>query len=67
MRLSFLAPSTDAATLNIGPLALIAPVLEQLNLAVIIDEHLPPDPQLEFSHGRVLALLAAARFVIRKP
>ena len=61
MRLSFLASSTDATTLNIGPLALIAPVLEQLDLAGIIDEHLPADPQLEFSHGRVLALLAAAR------
>ena len=61
MRLTFLAPSTDATTLNIGPLALIAPVLEQLNVAGIIDDHLPPDPQLEYSHGRVLALLVAAR------
>lgn len=61
MRLSFLAPATDTATLNLGPLALIVPVLEQLNLAGIIDDHLPPDPQLEFTHGRVLALLVAAR------
>ena len=61
MRLSFLASSTDAVTLNLGPLALIAPLLEQLNLAGVIDEHLPPDPQLEFSHGKILSLLAAAR------
>jgi transposase len=61
MCLSFLAPSADADTLNLGPLALIAPLLEQLNLAGIIDAHLPPDPQLEFSHGKVLSLLVAAR------
>ena len=35
-----------------GPLALIAPLLQRLGVASIIDQHLPPDPQLEFSHGR---------------
>ena len=44
-----------------GPLALIAPLLQRLGVAGIIDQHLPPDPQLEFSHGRVLSLLLAAR------
>jgi transposase len=44
-----------------GPLALIAPLLQQLGVADIIDDHLPPDPQLAFSHGRVLSLLLAAR------
>jgi uncharacterized protein DUF4277 len=44
-----------------GPLALIAPLLQRLGIADIIDGHLPPDPQLEFSHGRVLSLLLAAR------
>ena len=47
--------------INIGPLALVAPLLERLDLAAIIDRHLPPDPQLEFSHGQVLSLLLAAR------
>ena len=61
MRLSFLAPSADAVTLNLGPLALIEPLLEQLQLTNILDEHLPPDPQLEFAHGKVLSLLVAAR------
>jgi hypothetical protein len=44
-----------------GPLALIAPLLQRLDISGIIDDHLPPDPQLEFSHGRVLSLLLAAR------
>ena len=61
MRLSFLAPSADAAALNLGPLALIAPLLEQLNLTNLLDEHLPADPQLEFAHGSVRSLLVAAR------
>jgi hypothetical protein len=46
---------------NLGPLALIQPLLDQLDIASIIDRHLPPDPQLEFSHGQVLSLLLAAR------
>ena len=46
---------------NIGPLALIAPLLDRLALAEIIDRHLPADPQLEYSYGAVLTLLLAAR------
>lgn len=46
---------------NLGPLALIYPLLQELDVAAIIDRHLPPDPQLEFSHGQVLSLLMAAR------
>jgi hypothetical protein len=46
---------------DVGPLALIHPLLQQLDLAAIIDRHLPPDPQLEFSHGAILSLLLAAR------
>jgi transposase len=59
--LSFLAPSSQDHTLNLGPLALIAPLLQQLDIAAIIDQHLPADPQQEFSHGPVLSLLLAAR------
>jgi transposase len=54
------APVADQ-TRAFGPLALIAPLLQRLGIADIIDRHLPPDPQLEFSHGRVLSLLLAAR------
>lgn len=44
-----------------GPLALIQPLLDQLDIAAIIDAHLPADPQLEFAHGQILSLLLAAR------
>ena len=53
------------SVLNIGPLAILAPLLDRLDLAEIINRHLPPDPQLEYSHGEVLSLLLAAR--IAKP
>jgi transposase len=46
---------------DLGPLALLCPLLERMQVAGIIDRHLPPDPQLEFSHGQVLSLLLAAR------
>jgi transposase len=46
---------------NAGPLALLVPLLERLQVAPIIDHHLPADPQQEFSHGQVLSLLLAAR------
>src|SRR5271169_6795305 len=54
-------PTLSDGTLTLGPLALIAPLLQRLDVAAIIDRHLPPDPQLQFSHGRVLSLLLAAR------
>jgi hypothetical protein len=54
------APAADT-TRAFGPLALIAPLLQRLDLAGIIDRHLRPGPQLAFSHGRVLSLLLAAR------
>ena len=49
------------ASCNLGPLAVIAPLLEQMDIAAIIDRHLPPDPQREFSHGQVLRMLLGAR------
>lgn len=61
MSISFAAPQANETTLNLGPLALIVPLLEQLDVGAVIDRHLPPDPQLEFSHGKVLSLLMAAR------
>ncbi len=54
-------PTLADDTLALGPLALIAPLLQRLDIANLIDRHLPPDPQLAFSHGRVLSLLLAAR------
>ena len=49
------------ASCNLGPLAVVAPLLEQMDVAAIMDRHLPPDPQLEFSHGQVLRMLLGAR------
>jgi hypothetical protein len=54
-------PTLTDETVGFGPLALIAPLLQRLDVGPIIDRHLPPDPQLAFSHGRVLSLLLAAR------
>jgi len=46
---------------NIGTLAVIAPLLERMNVAGIIDQHLPADPQAEFQYGSILSVLIAAR------
>ena len=51
----------DRTSCNLGPLAVVAPLLLQMDLAAIIDRHLPPDPQLEYAYGPVLSLLLAAR------
>src|SRR5215467_9580015 len=44
---------------NFGALAVIWPLLERMQLAPIINRHLPADPQAEFDHGTVLSLLVA--------
>ena len=46
---------------NFGPLAVIFPLMERMDLANIINQHIPADSQAEFDHGTVLSLLAAAR------
>jgi hypothetical protein len=38
-------PAHTGTVVNLGPLALIQPLLQQLDIAGIIDRHLPPDPQ----------------------
>jgi transposase len=55
------APPRQQTVVNLGALALLVPLLEKLNIANIIDRHLPTDPQVEFSHGTVLRVLLAAR------
>jgi hypothetical protein len=61
MALAWHDASVADHTLAFGPLALVVPLLQRFGIADIIDRHLPPDPQLQFSHGRVLSLLLAAR------
>jgi hypothetical protein len=46
---------------NIGTLAVIAPLLDRMNVAQIINQHLPADPQAEYDHGTILSVLIAAR------
>jgi transposase len=61
MCISWCGTVLHRASCNLGPLAVVAPLLERMDVAAIIDRHLPPDPQLEFSHGQVLRLLLGAR------
>lgn len=61
MALTWYGNQSDDEGRNLGRLAVVGPLLEEMNVAEIIDQHLPPDPQLEFSYGRVLSLLVAAR------
>ena len=51
----------ERSACNLGPLAVLAPLLEQMDVAAIIDRHLPHDPQREYSHGQVLRTLLGAR------
>lgn len=46
---------------NIGALAVVAPLLDRMNVAGIINQHLPADPQAEYDFGSVLSVLIAAR------
>jgi transposase len=46
---------------NIGTLAVIAPLLDRMKVADIINQHLPADPQAEYDYGTVLSVLIAAR------
>ena len=52
--------ATDAVhVINPGSLALLRPLIDKLDIAAIIDRHIPTEA--EFSHGTVLAILLAAR------
>jgi transposase len=53
--------ATIQDVVNLGPLALIHPLLAQLDIESLIDRHLPADPQQEYSHGHVLNVLLMAR------
>jgi len=61
MSLTWSGMVLDRTSCNLGPLAIVLPLLERMDIANIIDRHLPPDSQQEFSHGHVLSLLLAAR------
>ncbi len=52
---------SDVEGAALGSLAVIAPLLQRMGVAEIIDQHLPVDSQAEFPHGTILSLLVAAR------
>jgi transposase len=51
----------EQTIVNFASLGILVPLLEKLNIANIIDRHIPTDPQAEYSHGTVLSVLLAAR------
>jgi len=61
MAITWYGNQSSAEGCNFGALAMLWPLLERMQVAKIINRHLPADPQAEFDHGRVLSLLIAAR------
>lgn len=61
MCFNWFGSSTSAERINFGSLAVIAPILERMDLAGICNRHLPQDPQAEFAAGSILSVVVAAR------
>ena len=61
MAIAWYGNQSEAEGCHFGALAILWPLLQRMQVARIIDGHLPADPQAEFGHGKVLSLLIAAR------
>jgi transposase len=61
MCIHWFGSATRNDSYQFGSFAVIAPLLEQMDVAGIIDRHLPSDPQAEYAYGPILRLLVAAR------
>ena len=61
MSFTWYGNQSSADSCNFGPLAVVWPLLERMNVRGIINRHLPPDPRADYDHGTVLSLLIAAR------
>ncbi|MCB9924369.1 MAG: DUF4277 domain-containing protein [Planctomycetaceae bacterium] len=61
MSIAWYGNQSAAESCNFGSLAVVWPLLDRMNVAGIINRHLPADAQAEFEHGSVLSLLIAAR------
>ena len=61
MAITWYGNQSTADSCNFGALAVIWPLLRRMQVASIINSHLPADPQAEYDHGSVLTLLMAAR------
>lgn len=61
MSFTWYGNQSPSESCNYGTLAVVWPLLERMNVASIINRHLPADPRAEYDHGTVLSLLIAAR------
>jgi hypothetical protein len=61
MAITWYGNQSEAGGCHFGALAILWPLLQRMQIASIIDRHLPADRQAEFGHGKVLSLLIAAR------
>jgi transposase len=61
MAFTWYGNQSDSEACRFGPLAVVVPLLERMDVASIINRHLPADPQADFSYGTTLSLLMAAR------
>jgi transposase len=61
MAFTWYGNQSDSDACNLGALAIFFPLLERMRVAEIIDQHVPADSRADFSHGKVLTLLLAAR------
>jgi hypothetical protein len=50
---------------NLGPLALVNPLLEKMDIRRIVDQHCPPDKRLEVAVGEVIHALVATASAAR--
>ena len=61
MSFTWYGNQSPSESCNYGTLSVVYPLLERMNVADIINRHLPADPRADYDHGTVLSLLAAAR------
>ena len=59
--LTWYGNQSDVESASFGALAVIEPMIQKINLAEIINQHLPTDGQAEFDYGSILSMLVAAR------
>ena len=52
---------------NLGPLALVNPLLEKMDIRRIVNQHCPPDKRLEVAVGEVIHALVANRLCSPEP
>lgn len=61
MAITWYGNQSAAESCHFGALAVVWPLLQRMQVAEIINRHLPAEPQADYDHGRVLTLLMGAR------